>query len=87
MGFGRHTGIIQIQRETVSVPQGWVVGCTRYDSSNWHWCDMADGHWYNEGLGDQGSRDRITQVKCELKNNNTPACVSGNTFSFIGIVC
>ena len=81
MGFNRQTGSIQTKTETISFPQGWVFGCTRYDSSSWHWCDSDDGYWYNDRLDRQGSGNRITQVKCELKNNNPPACVSGNKFS------
>ena len=83
MGFDRHTGSIQTQTETISSPQGWLFGSTSYDSSSWHWCDNQDGYWYNQRLDSQGSDERITQVKCTLKNNNPPACVSGNTFYFI----
>jgi hypothetical protein len=83
MGFYRQSGSIQTQTETISLPHGWVFGCTSHDSTSWHWCDVRNGYWYNERLDKQGSKDRITQVKCQLKNNNPPACVQGNKLYFI----
>ena len=87
MGFVRQTGSIQTKMETVSFPQGWVFGCTRYDFPSWHWCDSVDGYWYNDRLDSQGSGDRITQVKCELKKHTPPACASGNhTITLCGLL-
>ena len=78
MGFDSHIGSIQTQIERISLPQGWLFGCAGYDAPTWHWCDWGDGDWYNQRLNYQGSGPRITQVKCTLKNNNPPTCVSGN---------
>ena len=79
MGFDRHVGNIITMESTISSPQGYVFGCSSYDSSSWHWCDGKDGYWLNEGLDDQGSDTQITQVKCQLKNNDYPSCVLGKS--------
>ena len=77
MGFGRQDGSVQTKPETISKPNGWLHWCSSYDESNKHWCDNQDGTWLNEALDSQGSEDRVTQVKCKLKNNQVPACASG----------
>ena len=80
MGFHRQTGDIETEMEWdgLEKPQGWVFECTTHDSSSWHWCDSFDGKWLN-GLGNQGKMgERVKQVKCEMMDNNLPACLSGN---------
>ena len=79
MGFHSHIGDVLTIEATISSPQGYVFGCSSYDSSSWHWCDGQDGYWYNEGLDNQGTDIQITQVKCQLKNNEYPSCVLGKS--------
>ena len=77
MGFDGYVGTVQTKQETVSSPNGGLFGCSSYDDSNWHWCDNSDGNWLNQALNSQGSKTRVTQVKCKLKNNQVLACLSG----------
>ena len=82
MGFGDMVGDVQTKQDDVCEPNGWLFGCSSYDNSNWHWCDSQDGYWLNEELDSHGSKERVTQVKCKLKNNEVPGCLPGN-YSFI----
>jgi hypothetical protein len=77
MGFTEFVFPVQTRRQTISKPNGWVYGCAGIDDSNWHWCDSENGDWLNESLDRQGTNVRVTQVKCNLKNNEVPACISG----------
>ena len=89
MGFDKEftNGVLTEQR-TIYSPQGWVFGCRKYDSSNWHWCDSSDGYWYNQRLNMQGhTYPRITEVKCLLKNNIVPTCLQGKHIVCIEITC
>ena len=78
MGFGDTVGPVQTKQESVSVPNGWVFWSSGYDNSNWHWCDYENGYWLNEKLENHGTKERVTQVKCRLKNSKVPGCLSGN---------
>ncbi len=82
MGFDVHVGTVETKLESISTPNGWLFGCSSFDNLNWHWCDNQDGDWLNEALDSQGSKTRVTQVKCRLKNNQVPACLSGKYFSY-----
>ena len=81
MGFGVTVGPIQSKEETLKsnvLYNGWVFWCSTHDNSNWHWCDTSDGHWLNEVPQAHGSGKRVTEVKCRLKNNEVPGCLTGN---------
>ena len=81
MGFSDMVGDVQTKQEQVCMPNGRLFWCSSYDNSNPHWCDWSDGYWLNEELDSHGSIDRVTQVKCRLKNKERPGCLPGN-YSF-----
>ena len=41
-----------------------VFACTGYDDVNPHWCDCADGYWYNESLDSKYHFNSVVSITC-----------------------